>query len=127
MMPRRLLLMFAAASVLAALLTGCSGSTTPPPGPPQGTVTVVGVEMAFTPNALQLRRGTWNLHFENHGTVFHDLSIEPPDGSKVIAATASQPGQSADLTVTLGRGHYLMVCLEPGHREAGMVGTIDVS
>jgi len=116
-----------ATAVLLGVVGGCATSTTPAPGPPQGTVTVVGTEMAFTPNHVQLRPGTWVIRFDNHGAVFHDLSIEPADGSKLIAGTGAQPGQSADLTVTLGRGHYLMVCLEPGHRQAGMVGTVDVA
>ena len=86
---RRLLFSVAPVCLAAGVASGCSGSTAPTPGPPQGTVAVAGVEMAFMPNALQLRRGTWNVHFENHGRLFHDLTIEPSDGSKVIAATAA--------------------------------------
>jgi len=125
-MVRRRVVSFAVVALSTAVASACSASVTPSPAPPLGTVTVVGTEMAFTPNTLQWRSGTWNVHFENHGAVFHDLSIEPLNGKKVIAATAAQPGQSGDLTVTLGRGEYLMVCLEPGHRQAGMVGTISV-
>jgi len=82
--------------------------------------------MSFSPSTVQVRSGTWNFHFEKHGTLFHDLTIESSNGTEVLGATAAQPGQSGDFTVTLGRGRYVMVCLEPGHRQAGMIGEVDV-
>jgi len=83
--------------------------------------------MAFRPAALHFHRGTWVIHFVNQGSLFHDLTIEPANRSKVLDATGAQPGQSSDLSVTLGPGHYVMICLEPGHAPAGMVGAIDVT
>ena len=37
------------------------------------------------------------------------------------------PGSNSTVTVTLGRGSYAFYCPVPGHRQAGMRGTLTVS
>lgn len=87
-------------------------------------------EFAFEPANLTVRRGG-TLEVENVGSVPHNLTIErgPDAGADTddLAATSTfGAGRSEELGVDLPPGTYALVCTVPGHREAGMVGTITV-
>lgn len=58
----------------------------------------------------------------NNGTFGHDFTIEDQD----LTTGLLEPGQSADLVVNLPAGEYVTYCSQPGHREAGMMGTLTV-
>jgi len=49
------------------------------------------------------------------------------EGSKVLGATPTFVGGSRKLTLTLKPGTYTFYCSVPGHRQAGMEGTLRVS
>lgn len=59
----------------------------------------------------------------NEGTFSHNFTIEGTD----FATAMLDPGQSEELTVNLEAGEYVTFCAVPGHREAGMMGTLTVS
>lgn len=58
----------------------------------------------------------------NEGTFGHDFTIEGTD----LATALLNPGESEDLIVNLEPGSYTYYCSVPGHREAGMQGTLTV-
>jgi uncharacterized cupredoxin-like copper-binding protein len=58
----------------------------------------------------------------NAGTTVHDLTFEGVD----IKSGYLQPGESTTITVNLPPGSYTFYCTIPGHRPAGMVGTLIV-
>jgi uncharacterized cupredoxin-like copper-binding protein len=49
------------------------------------------------------------------------------EGTKVLGATPTFMGGSKTLTLKLKPGKYTFYCSVPGHRQAGMEGTLNVS
>ncbi len=63
--------------------------------------------------------------FTNASPVEHNVTIA--EGGKVLGATPTFAGGSKSVTVTLKPGKYTFYCTVPGHRQAGMEGTLNVS
>jgi plastocyanin len=87
-------------------------------------------EYSFDPSKVEVERGSAVLA-ENVGSIAHNLTIErgtsPREPSEELAGTRTfSGGESEELEVRVPPGRYSMVCTVPGHREAGMVGTITV-
>ncbi len=82
------------------------------------------VDFAFRPGAIRVRAGeTVNLRLRNVGRVPHDLYV-PGLGFRA----ALNPGQEVVAGLAADRpGTYEFYCTLPGHREAGMSGTLVVS
>jgi len=55
----------------------------------------------------------------------HNVTIESSSG-QTVAATPSFQGGSKTLKLTLKAGTYKFFCSIPGHRAAGMEGTLTV-
>lgn len=93
-------------------------------------------KLAFTPNAIQVRKGeTVRFVLTNSGTVTHEFMIGPADkvaadegdGKITIEADKMDAGSTTGLVYTFdGSGPYTFACHEPGHYEAGMLGTIEL-
>ncbi len=85
---------------------------------------ITATEFSFTPKTFQVAAGQKvTVMLENKGAIEHDLSI---DGTsfKIVA----KPGQTASGTFTLDKpGTYEVICAIPGHKDAGMKGTLTVS
>lgn len=79
----------------------------------------------FDPATLDAKAGTVAIAYDNPSAVPHDIALEGPDG-KLLDET--QPGADATFTVSadLKPGKYVYYCTVPGHREAGMEGTLTV-
>ena len=56
------------------------------------------------------------------GSTVHDMTFEGVD----IGSGYLKPGESKTLIVNLPPGNYTFYCSIPGHRPAGMVGTLIV-
>ncbi len=69
--------------------------------------------------------GKLTLSAKNPQSVGHNISIQGPGGINVQGPVVNQGGTST-LTVTLTKGTYTFYCSVPGHRQAGMVGTLVV-
>jgi uncharacterized cupredoxin-like copper-binding protein len=130
-------------AVAALLLSGCGGGdsngsettpseTTSPsetgsPSPSNGTeVTAVEKEFSITLTPDTFSPGTYTFKAENQGNFPHNLTIEGP-GVDSEATPTMDPGDSAELTVTLQKGSYEVWCSVDSHKEEGMDLTIDVS
>lgn len=105
--------------------SGCGGSDGPvrPPGPDE----VVMTEYEFTPRVARARQGAV-LRVRNEGEIAHNLTLEPAggNGDELIGTDSFLGGRSKDLEVDVPPGRYSMVCTVPGHKQLGMVGTIEV-
>ena len=87
--------------------------------------TVEGSELAYTTDSASAEAGTDTINFTNVQPVPHDVAIED-DGGKTIAKTEVISEDSASAKANLKPGSYTFYCTIPGHREAGMEGTLTV-
>ena len=86
-------------------------------------VTVEMVDIDFNPNEVSIPADTDVLiECPNNGQLQHDFNIEDTDYGTELA----DPGQTVSVTVNLAAGEYIYYCSVPGHREAGMEGTLTV-
>lgn len=85
------------------------------------TLEIKGIDIGFSPNFFNVAKpGTYTIKLHNTGSIVHDLTF--PDGTKIVA----QAGKSAQADVAIGPEGVKFICSVPGHKEAGMVGTISV-
>ena len=54
----------------------------------------------------------------------HNMTIA--QGTTVLAATPTFEGGAKTLTLNLKPGTYVFYCSVPGHRQAGMQGTLTI-
>jgi plastocyanin len=103
------------------------------PAASQGTVDlkVVSTDLKFTPSTLQAKVGqTVKLLMDNKGVIEHDIALPTIKADKPAASlkALAKPGQSATLEFTpTAPGTYEYICTIPGHKEAGMKGTLNVT
>ncbi len=84
-----------------------------------------GSELAYTTNSAEAEAGKDTVNFTNVQAIPHDVTIEDK-GGETIGATDVISEDSASTTVDLKPGTYTFFCSIPGHREAGMEGTLTV-
>lgn len=87
-------------------------------------VTVVAREFAYVPNKITVKAGQpVQLVLDNKGVIEHDFVV---DKLKVKTGII-QPGKTGAVTFTpRAKGSFEFYCSVPGHREAGMKGTLVV-
>jgi plastocyanin len=102
-----------------------TGEAAAAPGQVIETIEVKETEFALNPARITLDKpGTYVFKAVNTGAVVHSLEIE---GKGIEEETPIlDPGQDADLKVTLKPGTYEMYCPVGGHRQQGMDGTVTV-
>jgi plastocyanin len=66
------------------------------------------------------------ISFTNSSTLGHNLTVAQGTSGPVIGATPTFQGGAKTLTLTLKAGTYTFYCSVPGHRDAGMKGTLTV-
>lgn len=82
--------------------------------------------LSFTSSSLHAKAGTVTVDFANKSPVGHNFTVADSSG-KVLGATPTFTGGSKTLSVKLAPGTYTFYCSVPGHRQAGMQGTLTVS
>jgi plastocyanin len=81
---------------------------------------------AYLTEHVTVEAGEALLHFENPQLEPHDTDLESVDG-ELIADMETIGGGYADVPIKdLEPGEYVFYCSVPGHREAGMEGTVTV-
>ncbi len=105
---------------------------------PSASVTVEATDHAYSPDPVLALAGEVEIYFENKGLTGHEL-ILLQEGQRIthsdqfdesiqltkIPSIAS--GTNFTGTITLEPGTYQMICLLPGHFEAGMDADLIVS
>ena len=118
-----------AATVLVALMVGACGGgggsgddSAPDPGRPDD-ITVKAKEYRFEPADLAIDAGRpYLVAVENIGSIPHDLAVKDA-GFKVTV----QRGRTGRKTLTVAKpGRYEIYCSLPGHKSAGMHGSLTV-
>ena len=81
--------------------------------------------LAFTKSELTAKAGSGTLEFENASSTGHNVEIEDASGEEV-AETDTITADTTTAPVDLKPGTYTFYCNIPGHKEAGMEGTLTV-
>jgi plastocyanin len=81
--------------------------------------------LAFTTKTATAESGKVTVEFNNSSPVTHDVAIED-SGGETIGQTEQIAEGSDSTVVNLKPGTYTFYCSVPGHREAGMEGTLTV-
>jgi plastocyanin len=81
--------------------------------------------LEYTTDSAEAEAGKVTVDFTNPQAVPHDVAIESMNG-EVLGETEEITEGSASTTVNLKPGTYTFFCTVPGHREAGMEGTLTV-
>jgi plastocyanin len=106
-----------------------TGTPAPPSSPAAATTLKLATnpagQLAYTTKQLSAKAGKVTIDFSNSSPVEHDVAIA--QGSAVVGQTPIFTGGTKTLTVTLKPGKYSFYCTVPGHRAAGMEGTLTVS
>src|SRR5206468_8751220 len=83
-----------------------------------------GGALKFTQSSLTAKAGKVTIHFTNKSSTPHGVVIT---GNGVNAKTSVVTRGSSAAAANLKPGRYTFFCPVPGHRQAGMVGTLTVS
>jgi plastocyanin len=83
--------------------------------------------LMFTKTSLTTKAGTVTIQFTNKSPEGHNFTIQQGTSGPVVGATPTFSGGTKTLTVKLKAGKYTFYCSVPGHRMAGMQGTLTVT
>ena len=82
-------------------------------------------ELAYTTTEATAKAGKVTVDFNNPQGLTHDVAIEDEAG-ETVGQTELVAEEETSTTVNLKPGTYHYYCTVPGHREAGMEGTLVV-
>jgi len=82
-------------------------------------------ELKFDKTSLTAKAGAVAIDFTNSSPLPHNVTVASSSGS-VVNETPTFQGGSKTVTMTLKPGTYKFYCSVPGHRQAGMEGTLTV-
>ena len=122
----------APASSSATTSSAASSSSTSASGGGGGGSTITqaadpGGQLKFTKATLSAKAGSVSIQFTNSSSLPHNLTIQQGTSGPTVGATPTFAGGKKTLVVKLKPGTYTFYCSVPGHRQAGMQGTLTVS
>ncbi len=82
-------------------------------------------QLKYNTTSLTAKAGTVSIDFTNMASLMHNVTVASSAGT-VEGATPTFQGGSKTLTLHLKPGTYKFYCTVPGHRMAGMEGTLTV-
>ncbi len=81
--------------------------------------------LKYTQSSLSAKPGKVTIAFSNTAPVPHNVAVA--QGSKILGMTPTfAGGATKNLVLTLAAGAYTFYCTVPGHKDAGMQGTLTV-
>jgi plastocyanin len=119
------------ASTPAATSTTSSAATTSTPAAATGAASTLSLEanpegqLKYNKTSLTANAGKVSIAFTNMSPLEHNMTIESSSG-KILGATPTFKGGTKLLALDLKAGTYKFFCSVPGHRMAGMEGTLTV-
>ncbi len=106
----------------AAVAITTSGLAAPAPA----RIEIKAREFAFDPKEVSARPVEVTFVVKNEGSIEHNFVIEDATRRTVAQIAVIEVGKTEELKVTLRPGAYAIVCNLPGHKDAGMIGTLRV-
>jgi plastocyanin len=120
------------ASTPAVSTPATTSATTPTsstaPAPSSGALSLAANpegQLKYNTSSLTANAGKVSIAFTNMSPLEHNVTIESSSHA-VVGATPTFKGEAKTLTLTLKPGTYKFYCSVPGHRMAGMEGTLVV-
>ncbi len=117
-----------AASSVAASTSAPAPASAPAAPAPAGALKLAANpagQLSYNTKTLSAKAGTVTIVMANMSPVEHNVTVA--QGSKVLGATPTFTGATRTLSLKLKPGKYTFYCSVPGHRQAGMEGTLNVS
>jgi plastocyanin len=115
----------AAGSTTSSAPAGTTSKTPAASGATQSLAANAEGVLKFDKSSLTAKAGSVSIQFTNSSPVQHNLTVASASGA-VVGATATFTGGSRILPLNLKPGIYKFYCSVPGHRAAGMEGTLTV-
>jgi uncharacterized cupredoxin-like copper-binding protein len=113
----------------AAPKVAAAGGTAAPPAASAGTPLALAADptgnLRFDKKTLSAKAGKVTIDFTNKSQLGHDVVVAK--GATKIGGTPIITNSKASLKVNLKPGQYVFYCSVPGHRQAGMQGTLTVT
>jgi len=85
-----------------------------------------GGALAYTAKSITAKAGNVTIDFKNPQALQHDVAVENASGEEVGKTELVAESSSTASFENLKPGTYTFYCTVPGHREAGMEGTLTV-
>ena len=82
-------------------------------------------QLRFDKNTLQAPAGNVRITLNNPSPIQHNVSLQGPGGINLHGPTIGKGG-SSQVQARVKPGSYTYYCSVPGHRQAGMQGTLTV-
>lgn len=112
----------------AASSSSAAGASTPAPS---GAAQVLKLAadpsggLSYNTTALTAHPGKVTIEFTNSAPIEHNVTVASGAGA-TEGATPTFSGATKSITLNLKAGTYSFYCSVPGHRQAGMQGTLKV-
>ncbi|HEX3510143.1 MAG TPA: plastocyanin/azurin family copper-binding protein [Solirubrobacteraceae bacterium] len=113
-----------AATKTAATKTAATTTAPAPKGTSLELAANASGQLSYDTKQLSAAAGKVSIAFTNTAPLEHNVTIA--QGSTVLGATPTFAGGKRTLTLNLKPGTYTFYCSVPGHRQAGMEGTLTV-
>jgi uncharacterized cupredoxin-like copper-binding protein len=115
-------------AVVVSAMLACGGGSTSSSGAPSGSTTVTVMDFSFKPKTITVPAGKVVFFLTNSGPSAHDMVIADSTGKSVARSSLVQSGDTFTFAIdNLPAGSYVFYCDVPGHRAAGMEGTLTVT
>jgi len=113
--------------VVAPKIAATGGTAAPRAagGAPLALAADPGGALKYDKKTLSAKAGKVTIDFTNASQIGHDVTIAK--GPTKLAGTKVITNSKATLSVPLKPGQYVFYCSVPGHRQAGMQGTLTVT
>jgi len=109
------------------LLAACGGSGASGPAAKPTRVEITASDLKFEPKDVTVKAGEITFAVRNTGSVEHNFLVEDQAGQPLARIANIPIGRTEQVTATLRPGRYPIICNLPGHKEAGMTGTLTVT
>jgi plastocyanin len=83
-------------------------------------------QLAYVTNKAQSAPGAVTVKMANQAGVPHNIAVQQGTNGPTLGSSPITPKGTVQVKVTLKAGTYTYFCEVPGHRQAGMLGTLTV-
>lgn len=118
--------LFAVLLVLLILAAAAAITTSGLAAPAPVRIEIKAREFAFDPKEVSARPVEVTFVVKNEGSIEHNFVIEDANRRTVAQIAVIEAGKTEELKVTLRPGTFTIACNLPGHKDAGMIGTLRV-